>query len=138
MSASNLWNSRLVTGAMRAVRPRKTKGKLPPAVKKMARAKRGLFANKATGSGNNVSLAERRTKRTFKPNVVRATLYSETLESTIKLKCTTAALRRIDKYGGFLWRWGWGAWSSSRDGRRDGGTDPRGLALSSLLCLCPG
>lgn len=42
-----------------------------------------------------------RTKRTWKPNVQRKEYYSDILERTVRVKLTTAAMRWIDKAGGF-------------------------------------
>lgn len=50
--------------------------------------------------GNNVSHANNRTRRRFLPNLIQATLASETLGRTIRLRISTNALRTIDKKGG--------------------------------------
>lgn len=42
-----------------------------------------------------------RTRRTWHPNVQKKKYYSEILDSTIKIRVTTAAMRCIDKAGGF-------------------------------------
>ena len=41
-----------------------------------------------------------RTKRTWHPNVQRKTFYSEILDTSLKLRVTTSAMRCIDKAGG--------------------------------------
>lgn len=64
------------------------------------RARRGLFAGKDVRFGNNVSFSKRRTRRKWKPNAHWQSLYSETLDESIRFNVTTHALRCIDKAGG--------------------------------------
>ena len=65
------------------------------------RTRTGLFAGRRILSGNNVSEdGGNRTRRTWKPNAQSATLYSELLDKTVRIKVTPAALRSIDKAGG--------------------------------------
>jgi large subunit ribosomal protein L28 len=64
------------------------------------RSRRGLYDGKDIRTGNNVSFSNKRTKRKFKPNVVKKRLYSETLDEMIRFHVTTSALRSIDKAGG--------------------------------------
>eukprot|EP00924_Labyrinthula_sp_SR-Ha-C_P002125 maker-scaffold_19-snap-gene-1.5-mRNA-1 protein AED:0.00 eAED:0.00 QI:150/1/1/1/1/1/2/1090/102 len=64
------------------------------------RALRGIFMGKKTGFGNNVSFSERKSRRTFKPNVQTKTLYSEILDERFKINVTTRALKTIRKYDG--------------------------------------
>ena len=47
------------------------------------------------------SISLSRTKRVWKPNVVRKTYYSEVLEQKMRFQFSTHALRCIDKAGGF-------------------------------------
>ena len=42
----------------------------------------------------------KKTKRTFKPNVFKKRVYSETLDEMVRFHLTTSALRSIDKAGG--------------------------------------
>jgi len=73
--------------------------KAAPSVAKRTRT--GLFAGRRILSGNNVSEdGGNRTRRTWKPNAQSATLYSELLDKTVRIKVTPAALRSIDKAGG--------------------------------------
>ena len=51
-------------------------------------------------SGNNVSKSNRRTKRTFVPNLKEVRFPSETLGNDVGLKVTAATLRTVNKYGG--------------------------------------
>ena len=64
------------------------------------RSRRGLYDGKDIRAGNNVSHSERKTKRTFKPNVFIKRVYSEILDEMVRFHLTTSALRTIDKYGG--------------------------------------
>jgi large subunit ribosomal protein L28 len=50
--------------------------------------------------GNNVSHANNKTRRRFLPNLQVASLLSETLGTTIKLKVSTNGMRTIEKNGG--------------------------------------
>lgn len=53
-----------------------------------------------TGVGNKVSHSNRRTKRTFKPNLQTKTYFSSLLGRNITLSLTARAIRTIDKYNG--------------------------------------
>ena len=64
------------------------------------RSRRGLYNGKDIRSGNNVSFSMKKTKRTFKPNVFKKRVYSETLDEMVQFHLTTSALRSIDKAGG--------------------------------------
>ncbi|KAI2511129.1 Ribosomal L28 family [Fragilaria crotonensis] len=64
------------------------------------RSRRGLYDGKDIRSGNNVSHSNRRTKRTFKPNVFLKRVYSEVLDEMVQFHLTSSTLRTIDKYGG--------------------------------------
>ena len=64
------------------------------------RSRRGLYNGKDIRSGNNVSFSMKTTKRTFKPNVFKKRVYSETLDEMVRFHLTTSALRSIDKAGG--------------------------------------
>lgn len=50
--------------------------------------------------GHKVSHSNIKTKREFKPNLVDATLPSEALGRSFKLRITAAALRSVDHRGG--------------------------------------
>ena len=50
--------------------------------------------------GNNVSHANNKTKRVFRPNLQVISLASETLRQTYKLKISMSALRTVDRTGG--------------------------------------
>ncbi len=51
-------------------------------------------------SGNNVSHSNRRTRRTFAPNLQNVTLLSSALGHSIRLRVTARALRTVHKVGG--------------------------------------
>lgn len=51
-------------------------------------------------TGNNVSHAHNKTKRRFLPNLVNATLLSETLDRQVSFKVATSALRTVEHNGG--------------------------------------
>ena len=57
------------------------------------------ITKKAVMSGNNVSHAKNRTRRTFEPNLNMHRLWSEAQNKWIKLKLSSKGLRIIDKYG---------------------------------------
>ena len=50
--------------------------------------------------GNRVSHSQIKTKRIFRPNLVRVTLHSETLNQNFPMRITASALRTVDKLGG--------------------------------------
>ena len=51
-------------------------------------------------SGNNVSHSNRRTRRTFSPNLQNVTLLSDALGERVRMRVTVAALRTVQKRGG--------------------------------------
>ena len=63
-------------------------------------ARRCELTGKQTITGNNVSHALNRTRRTFKPNLCSVTLLSDTLGRSIKLKVSASALRTVEHKGG--------------------------------------
>lgn len=50
--------------------------------------------------GNNVSHAHNKTKKRFLPNLNKASLISDSLGKTFKLKVSASALRSVDHRGG--------------------------------------
>lgn len=50
--------------------------------------------------GNNVSHANNKTKRTYRPNLQIVALASDLLGNSYKLKISTSALRSVDRNGG--------------------------------------
>lgn len=63
-------------------------------------ARRCELTGKQTITGNNVSHALNRTRRTFKPNLCDVTLMSETLGRSVKFKVAASALRTVEHRGG--------------------------------------
>jgi len=51
-------------------------------------------------SGNIRSHAENATRRKFRPNLVKVTLISETLDRQVKLRITAHALKSVEHRGG--------------------------------------
>ena len=64
-------------------------------------ARRCPISGKGVQAGNNVSHAKNRTRRRFLPNLQIASLYSDALRETVRLRVTTHALRSIEHKGGF-------------------------------------
>lgn len=64
------------------------------------RSRRGLYNGKDIRSGNNVSFSMKKTKRKFKPNVFKKSVYSEILDEMVRFHLTASTLRSIDKAGG--------------------------------------
>ncbi len=58
------------------------------------------LTSKGVQSGNNVSHANNRSRRKFLPNLVQATLLSESLERSISLRISAQALRSVEHIGG--------------------------------------
>ena len=50
--------------------------------------------------GNNVSHANNKTKRVFRPNLQEVSLASDSLGQDVKLKISMNALRSVDRIGG--------------------------------------
>lgn len=58
------------------------------------------LSGKAVMSGNNVSHALNRTRRKFRPNLIKATLLSDILGQSISMRICTNALRTVEHNGG--------------------------------------
>ncbi len=63
-------------------------------------ARRCELTGKTLLVGNNVSHANNKTKRVFRPNLQVISLASDSLKQTYKLKICMSALRTVDKLGG--------------------------------------
>jgi large subunit ribosomal protein L28 len=63
-------------------------------------ARRCELTGKGVLSGHNVSHANNKTKRKFRPNVSEVALMSDKLDRTVRLKISKNALRSIDHNGG--------------------------------------
>lgn len=63
-------------------------------------ARRCELTGKAVQSGHLVSHSNRKTKRTFRPNLCRVTLQSESLDRTVRLRIAASALRTVEHRGG--------------------------------------
>jgi len=63
-------------------------------------ARRCELTGKGLLVGNNVSHANNKTKRVFRPNLQVISLASDTLRQTYKLKISMSALRTVDRTGG--------------------------------------
>jgi len=58
------------------------------------------ITGKRVMSGNNVSHANNKTRRTFAPNLQEVTFLSEGLNAKVRMRVTTAGLRTVEKNGG--------------------------------------
>ncbi len=58
------------------------------------------LSGKAVMSGNNVSHAMNKTRRKFRPNLIKAKLLSDVLGQSVSMKISTSALRTIEHNGG--------------------------------------
>jgi large subunit ribosomal protein L28 len=63
-------------------------------------ARRCELTGKGVMVGNNVSHANNKTKRTFRPNLVDVTLISDALGQSIRMRIAAAALRTVEHRGG--------------------------------------
>ena len=63
-------------------------------------ARRCAVSGKGVMVGNNVSHANNKTKRTFRPNLQSVTLMSDALGANVRLKLSTHGLRTIEHNGG--------------------------------------
>ncbi|SPO24799.1 related to MRPL24 - mitochondrial ribosomal protein, large subunit [Ustilago trichophora] len=64
------------------------------------RSQRGLYDGKMIQSGHNVPKSRQKTARTWAPNIQHKRLWSETLDTFVKARVSTSALRTMDKLGG--------------------------------------
>lgn len=63
-------------------------------------ARRCELTGKGVLTGHNVSHANNKTKRKFRPNLSEVSLISDKLDRTVKLRISKHALRSIDHNGG--------------------------------------
>lgn len=63
-------------------------------------ARRCELTGKAVQTGNNVSHAHNKTRRRYLPNLHPASLLSDALGGTVRLRITAHALRTVEKKGG--------------------------------------
>ena len=63
-------------------------------------SRRCELTGKGVQSGNNVSHANKKTRRRFLPNLCNVTLQSETLQRSVRLKVSAHALRSVEHRGG--------------------------------------
>ncbi|HAC56996.1 MAG TPA: 50S ribosomal protein L28 [Rhodobiaceae bacterium] len=63
-------------------------------------SRRCELSGKAVMSGNNVSHANRKTRRRFLPNLCQVTLISDALGRQVSLRVTAHALRSVEHNGG--------------------------------------
>ena len=63
-------------------------------------ARRCELTGKTVQSGHNVSHANNKTKRVFRPNLQTVSLASEALGQTVSLRVSMNALRTLDRRGG--------------------------------------
>ena len=75
-------------------------------------------------SGNNVSHSNRRTRRTFAPNLQNVTLISDALGQGLRLRVSARALRTVQKVGGL---------DAFLLGTADAKLPPEGLALKRRI-----
>ncbi len=58
------------------------------------------ITGKKVMSGNNVSHANNKSRRTFAPNLQNASFLSEALKTKVRLRVSTSGLRTVEKNGG--------------------------------------
>ena len=63
-------------------------------------SRRCELTGKAVQSGNKVSHSNRKTRTRFLPNLVRVTLISDSLERSVRMRVSAAALRSVEQRGG--------------------------------------
>ena len=63
-------------------------------------ARRCMITGKGVQRGHNVSHANNKTKRAFRPNLQRASLVSDALGRTVRLRISVNAIRTIEHNGG--------------------------------------
>lgn len=63
-------------------------------------ARRCALTGKGVLTGNNVSHSNIKSRRRYLPNIQVASLVSETLGETVRLKLSTSAIRTVEHRGG--------------------------------------
>ena len=63
-------------------------------------ARRCMITGKGVQTGNNVSHANNKTRRTFRPNLQRASFLSDALGHSVRLRLSVNAIRTIEHNGG--------------------------------------
>ncbi len=63
-------------------------------------SRRCQFTGKGVQSGNNVSHANNKTRRRYLPNLQQASLLSDVLGTTIRIRLSTQAIRTVEHNGG--------------------------------------
>jgi large subunit ribosomal protein L28 len=63
-------------------------------------ARRCPISNKGVMAGNNVSHANNKTRRRFKPNLQRTSLMSEALGRSVRVRLSANGLRTVEHNGG--------------------------------------
>jgi large subunit ribosomal protein L28 len=66
----------------------------------MTMARECDITGKKVMSGNNVSHANNKSRRTFAPNLQEASFLSESLGKKVRLRVSTSGLRTVEKNGG--------------------------------------
>jgi ribosomal protein L28 len=64
------------------------------------RPSRGLYASKSLSHGSSLSPHGNATRRQWLPNTQYCRLYSEALGERVRVRCSTGAMREIDRAGG--------------------------------------
>jgi large subunit ribosomal protein L28 len=62
--------------------------------------RRCVLTGKGVRYGNNVSHAENKTRRRFNANLQRTSVFSDALQTPVRLRVSTRALRSIEHVGG--------------------------------------
>ena len=63
-------------------------------------SRRCQITGKAVLTGNNVSHANNKTRRRFLPNLQEASLLSDTLGATVRMRMSTRGIRTVEAKGG--------------------------------------
>lgn len=63
----------------------------------MGRAYRGLYGLKQIQFGNSISFSNKKSRRSWKPNVQTKTFYSELLEKPLRFRMTTSVMKQIKR-----------------------------------------
>lgn len=63
-------------------------------------SRRCMVTGKGVMTGNNVSHAHNKTRRTFLPNIQDTSVYSEALDRKVRVRVSVAGLRTIEHKGG--------------------------------------
>lgn len=69
--------------------------------RKTKRSQKGLFHKKTIQTGNQTCFSEKKSRRKWRPNIIKDYFYSKILDRTFRIEVSSTAYRCIRKFGSF-------------------------------------